>query len=148
GRVSTNFANGGVAKAIAVQSDGRIVVGGATSSAAGLSPAFARYLPSGAPDPLFGVNGKNTFDLPGTSGTVNDLALQSDGKIVAVGDADLDFLVLRLNANGFIDQTFGGTGFVITNLGIRDDATAVAIQPDGKIIVAGTTDQAPTVCAV
>ena len=141
GRVLTDFADGAdFAQGVAVQLDGRIVVGGVSVSLNGTSiSAFARYLPNGAPDPLFGVNGKNTFDVPGTSELIFDIALQADGKIVAVGDDNDHFLTLRLNSNGSIDPTFGGNGFVVTSLGAFDDASAVVIQPDGKIIVAGRT---------
>ena len=150
GRVLTDFANGSdVALAAAVQSDGRIVVGGVSQNQNEISTsAFARYLPNGAPDPLFGVNGKSTFDVPATSELIFDIALQADGKIVAVGDARAHFgdpndhfLTLRLNTNGFIDPTFGGNGFVISSLGISDDASAVVVQADAKILVAGRTDQ-------
>jgi uncharacterized delta-60 repeat protein len=142
GTVVTDFSNGSdIAVGALVQPDGRIVVGGFTDE---LVSAFARYLPNGAPDPSFGVNGKATFDVPATREIIRDIALQADGKIVAVGNADLDFLALRLNGNGSVDPTFGGNGFVVTNIGIADEAKAVDIQPDGRIIVAGRTDQAPT----
>jgi uncharacterized delta-60 repeat protein len=138
----TDFSNGSdIAVGALVQPDGRIVVGGFTDE---LVSAFARYLPNGAPDPSFGVNGKATFNVPATREIIRDIALQADGKIVAVGNADLDFLALRLNGNGSVDPTFGGNGFVVTNIGIADEAKAVDIQPDGRIIVAGRTDQAPT----
>jgi uncharacterized delta-60 repeat protein len=143
GKVLTDFSNGSdFALGAVVQPDGRIVVGGSTQSLAGTSVSiFARYLPDGSLDQSFGTNGKATFDVPGTQEIIFDIALQSDGKIVAVGVSGLDFLTMRINGNGFVDPTFGGSGFVTTNIGIADEAAAVAIQPDGKIVVAGRTDQ-------
>jgi uncharacterized delta-60 repeat protein len=95
-------------------------------------------------DPTFGVGGKVTtsFDVPAASAT--SVVLQPDGKIVAAGwlfdeTANLDFAVARYNADGSLDSTFGLDGRVRTDFfGLDDLANAVALQPDGKIILAGT----------
>jgi uncharacterized delta-60 repeat protein len=72
------------------------------------------------------------------------MAIQPDGKIVVVGEgssgsfASWDFAVVRYNPDGSLDSSFGGTGIVITQLGSdADSASSVAIQADGKIVVAG-----------
>ena len=97
-------------------------------------------LPSGL-DPTFGIGGKATATAFG--GDRSAMALQADGKIVMVGGTFTDFILARFNADGSLDTSFGvGGGKVITDMGSGnrpEEATAVAIQPDGKIVVAGYT---------
>jgi len=73
------------------------------------------------------------------TGTVSAIAIQADGKIVVAGQSAGDFAVLRYNRNGTLDSTFGGTGIVLTDFGGLSvaGARAVAIQSDGRILVAG-----------
>ena len=75
------------------------------------------------------------------------MAIQSDGKIVAVGEgagSDWDFAVVRYNTNGSLDSSFGGTGIVITPIrNFPDGALSVAIQTDGKIVAAGYSYNRP-----
>jgi uncharacterized delta-60 repeat protein len=94
-------------------------------------------------DPTFGSGGKVVGDFGGTD-SAQDVALQPDGKIVIagkIGDTSgaVDFGVARYNADGSLDTTFGGgTGGVTTDFdGQNDEARALALQPDGKILVAG-----------
>ena len=111
--------------------------------------ALALYNSDGSLNTSFGVGGKVVTDVEW-----NDegyaLAVQPDGKIVLAGRtysglyAFPDFTLLRYNGDGSLDTTFGGDGIVITDFyagfGINyDGADAVAIQPDGKIVAAGTT---------
>jgi uncharacterized delta-60 repeat protein len=96
-------------------------------------------------DPSFGFGGKITTDFFNFVDEAHDLAVQPDGKIVAVGTASPgtfhDFFgVARYNADGRLDISFGTVGEVVTDFGpFEDVAEAVAVQPDGKIVVAGTT---------
>jgi uncharacterized delta-60 repeat protein len=76
----------------------------------------------------------------GTVALIEDLVLQGDGKIVVVGQLGADFVVARYLPKGILDVSFNGTGFVTTNFGGIDRATAVTLQPDGKIVAAGNTD--------
>ncbi|MBL7899675.1 MAG: T9SS type A sorting domain-containing protein [Crocinitomicaceae bacterium] len=98
-------------------------------------------------DPSFGSGGK-VFLNPGTGDDYGqEVALQSDGKIILVGSAiisgDKDFVVVRLNTNGSLDATFGGDGIVTTDFNNFDDAAhSVVIQPDGKIVVGGEASTA------
>lgn len=97
----------------------------------------------GSLDPTFGVGGRIARDFE-TPIYIRGAAVQSDGKIVLVGliqnGATRDFLVIRLNANGDYDTTFGTSGIVYTDISGRyDDPNAVGIQSDGKIVVAGTS---------
>jgi uncharacterized delta-60 repeat protein len=97
-------------------------------------------------DLTFGRRGEVTTDFKGSNDIANAAALQSDGKIVTVGIRFVgssavtgDFLVARYNPDGTIDKTFGQGGRVITDFGMTESASSVAIQPDGKIVVAGGT---------
>lgn len=126
-----------VAEAVAMGPGQEIVVGGT------YSPYFAvaRYKPNGSLDTSFSNNGKVKTDF-GNSAFLNDVAVQSDGKIVAVGytlNANWDLALARYNTDGTPDTSFGGDGKVTTEVAIGQDdfATAVALQTDGKIVVAG-----------
>ncbi len=91
-------------------------------------------------DPTFGSLGEAT--LQGFGGDRSGMALQADGKIVMVGGTFTDFILARFNADGSTDRDFGIDGKVTTDLGSglrQEEALAVAIQSDGKIVVAGYT---------
>jgi uncharacterized delta-60 repeat protein len=130
----------------ALTPDGGVVVVGRTDAAglANIDFGVVRYGPDGTPDGGFGSGGIVKTDILGGGDQANAVAVQPDGKIVVAGFAtrsgiDGDFAVVRYNANGTPDQSFGTAGIVTTDLGTRsDDARAIAIQPDGKIVVAGS----------
>ena len=91
-------------------------------------------------DPTFGTLGEAVFDRFG--GNRSSMALQADGKIVMAGGTLQDFILARFNADGSIDRSFGVDGKVTTDMGsgfITEEATAVAVQADGKIVVVGYT---------
>ena len=98
---------------------------------------------SGDLDTTFDGDGKVTTDISGgREDTVNEIAIQTDGKIVVVGHRDdpvrlKDFAVVRYNSNGSLDTTFSGDGKLLTNFGAIEYAEDVAVQPDGKILVGG-----------
>lgn len=131
----------GEAAAVAVQENGRIVVAGTSDE----DFFAARFHTSGVLDASFGSDGVRFIDISGTGDIARDVALQNDGKIVLVGSAevgdDRDFAVVRLTSEGDLDSTFAGDGKVTTGFGgDYDGADAVAIQPDGKIVVGGFVD--------
>lgn len=101
--------------------------------------------PLGSLDPSFGSEGRVTTIL-GASTQASALALQPDGKLVAAGSAirgdARDFLLARYHADGTSDTAFGNSGIVTTDFGHDDVAVAVAIQDDGRLVVAGTTSWA------
>jgi uncharacterized delta-60 repeat protein len=142
GKVQTKFGGGPISSA-ALQTDGKIVVGGETN---GRFLLF-RYNTNGTLDTTFNGSGTVSTAFPGTDGGgITGLAIETVGtatKIVAVGDVtvgslDDEFAVVRYNLDGTLDSSFGSGGEVFTNLTPGyDDALAVAVQPDGKIIAAG-----------
>ncbi len=140
------------ARAIAIQPDGKIVVTGITLAKSVPNNAFAvvRYDTNGTLDKTFGTGGMviaGSDDWHATS-----MAIQIDGKIVVAGSADLspsayasnntyEFGLYRFNSNGTLDNSFGKAGEINKSI-IGGDSTwdkgySVAIQPDGKIVVAG-----------
>ena len=126
---------------LALQPDGRIVVAGKIK----FDFALARYTPDGKLDPGFGSSGTVTTDIGGMD-YVNAVALQPDGRIIAVGQITVfssppsyDFALARYTPDGKLDPSFGRGGIVRTDVGGIDDANAVALQPDGRIVVVGST---------
>ena len=97
-------------------------------------------MPDGSLDPSFGSGGRVMTDV-GPDGTAWAVALQRDGKIVAAGTGRGVFALARYNPNGSLDQSFGTGGIVSTAVGTGDEALAraVAVQPEGKVVVAGST---------
>lgn len=102
---------------------------------------FINLAQDGSLDTSFGTSGIVTISV-GIYSHANSVVLQSDGKIIVVGQsyngANYDFTLLRYNDNGSLDTSFGVNGKVITNHNGNDFSKAVAIQNDGKILVAGT----------
>ncbi|KAF0192708.1 MAG: hypothetical protein FD165_478 [Gammaproteobacteria bacterium] len=145
--VTSAGSSGTGGSAIAIQPDSKIVVAGNTGLALnGLNFALARYNTDGSLDTLFDGDGIVTTDIGGSGDVALDLALQADGKIVAVGRSyDLAHFpnailaVVRYNSDGSLDTTFDGDGKVTTTIGSSiDTANAVAIQGDGRIVAAGS----------
>ena len=141
GKVTTDEF-GGKDTAMALQADGKIVmVGGGFTSY-----LLARYNAGGTLDTGFGAGGKVTLDISGGNLQQRALgvAVQTDGKIVVVGETlvpggpagQFTFGLARFNADGSLDSSFGEGGKVIHST-VVGNARAVALQPDGKLLVAG-----------
>jgi uncharacterized delta-60 repeat protein len=149
GSLDSTFGTGGIindpgtaaAHAVALQPDGKLVVGGS-------SFALRRYQMNGEPDSAFGDNGVTTDPIP--SGEVYALAVQPDGKLVAAGAAAFwqapwyhyPFKLVRYNADGGLDRTFGYNGIVTTRVGTDGYAIAYALvpRPDGKLVAGGCAE--------
>jgi uncharacterized delta-60 repeat protein len=145
GRQTTDFGKEDEASGVAIQGNGKIVVvGTATAPSTGANPNFvlARYNPGGSLDTSFSGDGKQTTDF-GRSDQATGVALQANGKIVVVGTAGTatgeDVALARYNPNGSLDTSFSGDGTRRTDFGGTSDATGVAIQGNGKIVVVGGT---------
>lgn len=146
GIVTTFFGSGdNYANATAIQADGKIVLAGASFNSNG-SPCFAltRYNTNGSLDNSFCNSGIVTTSFGSGESYANDMAIQTDGKIVVAGESDNStnssqprFTLTRYNTNGNLDNTFGTAGIVITAVGAASGAGSVAIQTDGKIVAAG-----------
>lgn len=151
GKVTTDLGGANVAYAIAVQSDGKIVVAGsATGNGTGLDFAVVRYLADGKLDSSFGAGGKVVTSLSDDSDTAYALLIQKDGKIVLGGESNQgssstgsDFALVRYESDGTLDESFGAGGHVLTAIASssgRDVIYALASeQMDGeeRIIAAG-----------
>lgn len=147
GIVTTAMGNGnGQGWSMAVQDDWSIVVGGFQTNGNGTDSDFAiiRYLPNGAIDNSFGINGKVITPMGPGDDVIYSIALQPDGKIVAAGLAwngtDYDFAMARYSTSGVLDSSFGINGKVVQPVGPANDiAVSVTIQYDWAVVLGGTT---------
>jgi len=148
GKVTTNFGTDfAQGNSVAIQPDGKIVVAGSSSHFnSDLKFAVARYNTDGTLDNSFSLDGKvtTTFGTGIAGVSVSSVAIQPDGKIIVAGSSwegpNHDFALARYNTNGTLDNSFSADGKVTTDFGMGfDDGESVAIQPDGKIVVAGTS---------
>jgi uncharacterized delta-60 repeat protein len=122
------------ARAVLVQpQDGRIVVAGTANGSQKMT--VTRLLRGGSPDPTFDGDGTATIDFAFVLTT--GAALQPDGRIVVAGSTSGDFAIARLNPNGSPDTTFGAAGKATVDFGGPTFANAVALQPNGRIVVVG-----------
>ena len=135
GRVT--LPGGGSASAVLVQPDRKIVVAGNASGSAMMT--VTRLKPNGALDMTFDGDGTATIEFGSLADLANDAVLQPDGKIVVAGytQADEDVAVARINADGSADATFGAAGKATVDFGAATFGNAVALQPNGRILVAG-----------
>jgi uncharacterized delta-60 repeat protein len=151
GKVVARVGFDGTAAAMAIQSDGKLVTTGTSIVGDNLDIVLARFTTRGKLDPSFGVGGKVVPGF-GSSSSAAAVAVQADGKIVVAGSSSAsgDFALARYTAGGKLDSSFGKGGKVVTNFGhvqCPDDcsesdeaARAVAIQADGKIVAAGSSE--------
>jgi uncharacterized delta-60 repeat protein len=132
--------------AVAVQTDGKIVVTGTTSAGADDEMLLRRYLGNGSPDLSFGSNGSAV--LPAWTGDDSGVAvcIQQDGKLVVAGHGqtgtEKDFVIRRTLPDGTLDTAFGNNGSLVVDFGGSvDTCCGLATQADGRIIIAGTAGQ-------
>jgi uncharacterized delta-60 repeat protein len=153
GKLTTHFGfSSDHAYSIALQADGKIVVAGLSVQAgSGVDFAVARYNTDGTLDTSFSGDGKLTTDFAGSWDEAESLAIQADGKIVVAGCSSqpgtgYDFALARYNSDGSLDMTFDGDGKLATDFGSASDdcGYSVAIQAEGKIVVAGSSTQPGT----
>jgi uncharacterized delta-60 repeat protein len=136
---------------ITAQPDGKVIVGGQSYFIAenGMdltgSLVLIRYNIDGTLDNSFDADGKMLYDVPGYLASAYNIKVLANGKIVVAGFlSDQNQIVrygllARFNANGSIDNTFGTNGLIIHNVGTaNNDIYNLALQADGKIVVAGT----------
>jgi uncharacterized delta-60 repeat protein len=144
GKVMTTVGTGDAFSfAIALQSSGRIVLAG-YSYTQGHDFSLAGYNPDGSLDSTFGNGGFMATDFSDSSDDIAyAMTMQGDGKLVVAGRTgsypEFDFAVARYSSDGQLDQSFGTGGKVATSFSSTDQAYAVALQPNGKIVLAGIT---------
>jgi uncharacterized delta-60 repeat protein len=148
GGVVVTELNGGMDRFsdVAVQPDGKLVAVGTASlinNALAGAVAVGRYLSNGAPDSAFGTGGLVTTELDFAAQYASSVALLADGRILvggASGSRGLrELTIWRLLADGQFDAGFGSAGVATTDLGSDDGISAMALQPDGAILAAGST---------
>ena len=142
GKLDPSFGSGGIVKvqgfvyprALAFQSDAKIVTGGPTGPTGG-DFAVSRYTPDGELDPSFGI-----VKIPLVL-SLHAVAFEPDGKVIiggSTGESGSDFALTRYGPDGKLDASFGTGGTVSTDVGGSDSGMrAIALQPDGRIVVAG-----------
>jgi uncharacterized delta-60 repeat protein len=132
------------ADALVLQPDGKLVAAGFTDNPISRYDfALVRYNPDGSLDISFGDNGVVTTPIGSNNDQAHSIVLQSDGKLVVAGDGTIngsaDFTIVRYNTDGSLDTNFGNNGIVTTPIGANYDlATAIVLQPDGKLVVSGS----------
>lgn len=135
GTVMTQIGFQAHAHSVVIQSDGKIVIGGYCDT----KLALARYTTAGIVDATFGINGVTTTEQ-GNQAKINGIALQSDGKIVATGFADNLLVIARYSTTGSLDSSFAAAGKDTLLIESSNAANALALQSDGKIVIAGFAD--------
>lgn len=145
GRQTTGIAISGD-KVLAVE-NGEIRFGGSGPSGQYVDTYVSRYTLSGEPDATFGYGGR-TLPFPAGGNDFSQrfgaISIAPNGKIIAVGEASGAAFVVRYSVDGLLDTTFGANGWtrVTPGIGILN-AGSVAVQPDGKIVIAGTGGATP-----
>ncbi|MEN9630417.1 MAG: hypothetical protein RJA10_3645, partial [Pseudomonadota bacterium] len=155
GQTDTTFGNGGTvvldfggtldsAAAVAARADGSLVVAGTTATGSGADFALARLKTDGTLDTAFGTGGKVVVPFGTGADRAHALALQTDGSILAVGESVEQgvshMAIVRLRSDGTLDTSFGIGGKVVVPSAVNATARAVAVQPDGLIVLAGSID--------
>jgi uncharacterized delta-60 repeat protein len=139
GSLDHSFGSGGIARApgfsaesVVLEPDGRIVAAGGTN----LGLTVARFFPDGRLDPAFGVRGVATARSGGLGGA-SDVALQADGGIVVAAGGQRVAALVRVRPDGKLDSDFGEEGISQVAFGSWSQASAVAVETDGRILAAG-----------
>lgn len=157
GKTTVAFAGRSGANTVVLQGNGRIVAAGHMhTSASNVDFAVARLLPDGTRDASFNLSGTVVipFDLPGhgTDDEATCIAIDREGRIVVGGTAGIgvngaEFAAARLLANGALDADFDADGRIAIDFGLApagSDVAGMTIQRDGRVLLAGLVDTAPT----
>ncbi len=154
GSLDTTFDGDGIAtlvlsdtqavRDIAIQPDGKIIVGGNSGPTGSIRDFMVvRFNANGTPDAAFGPTGIGLVVVSfNNNDDLRSISLQTDGKIVAGGNtsgANIEFALIRITATGSLDTTFDTDGKLTTSIGVNDALSKLLLQPDGKIIAVGRT---------
>lgn len=151
GTVVSDFGENLFMRGMAFQPDGKIVVTASPNSSLANIFLVARYTAGGVPDAAFGEGGTVVTEFAGYTEPLA-LGVMPDGRIVVAGGSGGDLALARYLADGRPDPSFGAAGKVTTDLGGLEAIYALALQPDGKVVVSGgmaiLADHAPDLIAV
>ncbi len=140
GKVVTDFGLGDdFGSSVALQTDGKIVVGGTSYNGSKKTFALVRYNSDGSLDTSFDSDGKLTTDIGAGDDYGSGVVIQPDGKILIAGSTNSQFALARYNSNGSLDASFDGDGKVQTGFTVSSSGRSLTIQSDGRIIVAGVS---------
>lgn len=121
--------------------DGKVYLAGDTSAGVNRDFAILRLNANGSIDTSFGNQGRATFDFNGRNDYLSDVLVTTEGKIILTGSSSGDFSALRINSNGSLDLSFGTNGQLVTDIGgINDTSYGAALQSDGKLVIAGSSN--------
>jgi uncharacterized delta-60 repeat protein len=147
GIVTTSIGSGGndFANAMTLQPDGKVLLVGRCSNGGNDNFCALRYRSDGTLDPSWNSTGKVVTSLGGNDDQADAMAVQPDGKVLLAGSCDngirKNFCALRYLADGTLDTSWNGNGRVVTSIDSNDDrAASIVVQPDGKVLLAGTCD--------
>jgi uncharacterized delta-60 repeat protein len=146
GKVTTDLSIDDEFNDVAIQADGKILAAGfSMNNLSNKQFTVVRYKVNGAIDSSFAQNGIFKFNVSNFDNFLNTVAIQADGKILLGGVSyatnDGQMIVLRLNQNGTLDNSFHTTGYHVLNVSgaTEDIVSKLLIRSDGKIIVAGSS---------
>ena len=131
------------ANALAIQADGKVVVGGRTVASGGSGEDFyiVRFNTDGSLDPNFGTAGQVVHQVGLSNDEITDIAILPDGKIIAIGRSSgfegVDIALVRFNPDGSIDNSFSFDGQVVTDVAGDDEIGDFYLQDNGKITAIG-----------
>jgi uncharacterized delta-60 repeat protein len=138
GSVSTYIGVESGALSVAVQNDGKIVLAGRTTDGVYSDAALLRYDANGVLDPTFDSDGIKTITLDPYEDYFTKVEALSNGKLLVGGVSNIEFALVRLNANGSLDNTFSGDGIIEADMNDSfDELYDFAIDANGKIVAAG-----------
>lgn len=142
------------AHSLAVQTDGKLIIGGTTKPSANKDVVLLRLTTTGALDATFGTGGKVTANYDVSVNSDDDcrsIALQSDGKIVVGGSVDefpnsnnkpYGFMLMRFTTSGALDATFSGDGKAAADISVTDNDNGLVVALNGdRIYLAGNSGQ-------
>jgi len=158
GKFTIGFGIDDFCNSVVIQSDNKIILGGYSSAWDGFNVnsiytqfSLIRLKNDGIIDSTFGINGKFELDMDPIDCGAVALALQSDGKIIAVGKynngSSLQIIAIRISTNGILDVNFGNNGIFRTQIDTLlqdDETTCCVIQPDNKVLIGFCTNDQPS----
>jgi uncharacterized delta-60 repeat protein len=144
GKVMTNIGGDGIGCSVTELLNGKILVAGTSDSNNNGNISLVRYNIDGTLDTSFSLDGIVTTDLGHDEQGAN-MVVQDDGKILVtastwLSEGNSNFILVRYNVNGSLDSSFSGDGIVTTDIYGRDESWSLALQADGKILQAGSSN--------